>query len=219
MNRDFILGLAGSVLLHLGTLFSDHFVKFGGKRPVHPAPSESISLIDPPRYEPEDIERPQEESKEPILTFVPPQQIDIPQVVADSGFTQVVQPPPFDPTRLQSGIPGDFVDARRNARGSNTHIFEPELLDQIPRVRGYRTPPVYPFEMRRGGINGEVLVDFLVDAEGNVLNVRAIASSHRDFEGSAITAVSKWKFHPGRKDGQSVVTHMQVPIMFSLEQK
>jgi protein TonB len=219
MNRDFIVGIAGSVLLHLGTLFSDHFVDFGGK-PVVRRVIEIIPFdIEPPRFEPDDIDRPKEDSNEPRLTFVPPQQIDVPQVVADGGFVQVVQPPPLDPTRLQAGIPGDFINARDDARGSNTRIFEPELLDQIPRIRGFRTPPNYPFEMRRTGITGDVLVDFLVDTEGNVLNARPVSSSHREFEGSAVAAVSKWKFHPGRKDGRNVVTHMQVPILFSLDSK
>jgi hypothetical protein len=30
--------------------------------------------------------------------------------------------------------------------------------------------------------------------------------------------VSKWKFRPGRKNGHAVYTHMQVPIVFTLNE-
>jgi protein TonB len=72
--------------------------------------------------------------------------------------------------------------------------------------------------MRRLGISGEVTVDFIVDPNGNVRNATAVHSSQREFEESACTAVSKWKFNPGRKGGRPVFVHMQVPIVFTLSQ-
>jgi protein TonB len=70
--------------------------------------------------------------------------------------------------------------------------------------------------MRRAGISGEVVVDFLVDTNGDVQNAYAVRSSQREFEAAAVQAVSKWKFKPGRKGGRNVITHMQVPIVFTL---
>ena len=43
-----------------------------------------------------------------------------------------------------------------------------------------------------------------------------IAESRPEFEAAAVEAVSGWKFRPGRKGGREVVTHLQVPIVFSL---
>ena len=74
------------------------------------------------------------------------------------------------------------------------------------------------FEMRRAGIAGEVLVEFLVDTEGDVQNAFSAKSSQKEFESAAVQAVSKWKFRPGRKNGQNVVTRMQVPIVFTLNE-
>jgi protein TonB len=215
MNRDLFLGVAVSVLLHSGTLLSDRFYDFGSKPAIQRAVERVIDVIDLPRFEPDDVERPPVEREEAVLTFVPPQQIDIPQAVTEGSITQMVQPPPPDVGMLPSGISTELFDDPRRA-GPPGNIFEVSGLDQIPRVRGFRAPPNYPFEMRRTGLTGEVLVDFLVDAEGNVLNARAVTSSHREFEASAVQAVSKWKFHPGRKDGRNVITHMQIPIVFSL---
>lgn len=41
-------------------------------------------------------------------------------------------------------------------------------------------------------------------------------AARRALERAAVAAVTKWKFKPGNKGGQEVNTHMQVPIVFSL---
>ena len=63
-----------------------------------------------------------------------------------------------------------------------------------------------------------VVVDFLVDTNGDVQNAYAVKSSQREFEAAAVQAVSKWKFKPGKKGGRNVITHMQVPIVFTLNE-
>jgi protein TonB len=97
-------------------------------------------------------------------------------------------------------------------------IFDVIKVDQMPVVKS-RATPVYPFEMRRKKIEGDVVVDFIVTTEGNVVNAFAARSSRVDFEATAINAVCKWKFAPGMKNGRPVNTHMQVPIVFSLNKK
>ena len=52
----------------------------------------------------------------------------------------------------------------------------------------------------------------------DVANAEAVRSSRAEFEASAMAAVSKWKFRPGRKSGRAVTTHLQVPIVFSLNE-
>jgi protein TonB len=72
--------------------------------------------------------------------------------------------------------------------------------------------------MRRAGITGEVLVEFIVDANGDVRNAYAVRSTQREFETAAVQAVSKWKFRPGKRGGKAVNTRMQQPISFSLNE-
>jgi TonB family protein len=52
-----------------------------------------------------------------------------------------------------------------------------------------------------------------------VRNAVAYSSTHHEFEESAVTAVEKWKFSPGRKNSHAVYTHMQVPIIFNLHKE
>jgi len=96
-------------------------------------------------------------------------------------------------------------------------VFAISELDQAPVAR-FQARPQYPFEMRRQKIGGEAVVDFIIDTNGEVVNAYAIRSSRVEFEAPAVQAVSKWKFKPGRKGGRDVPTHMQVPIVFTLNE-
>jgi protein TonB len=98
---------------------------------------------------------------------------------------------------------------------SGAEVFDVAMLDQVPVPR-FQVAPQFPLEMRRTGTPGDVLVDFIVDARGEVQNAFALRSTHREFEAAAVQAVSKWKFRPGRKNGRSVASHLQVPIVFRL---
>jgi TonB family protein len=97
--------------------------------------------------------------------------------------------------------PGDAIDLSR--------------LDQIPRpvLQGR---PAYPVELRQNGVGGQAVVDFVVDATGYVRNAYAASSTNPEFAQAAVDAVSQWSFNPGKKSGQNVNTHMQVPIVFQV---
>lgn len=49
--------------------------------------------------------------------------------------------------------------------------------------------------------------------------VRPVADLTAQFEAAAVEAVSQWKFAAGQKGGRKVNTHMQVPIVFTLNEK
>lgn len=217
MRRDLIIGILFSALLHGGMFFGDRLFpdKAVVKKAVEEAPK--IEIIEMPKLEPEEPEI-VEMTDEPVkpLDFAPPMQTDVPQPITDTSFVQKIQPPPPENVRPAAGIltiPGD----RDMSRFRGIEVFDLSKLDQIP-VAQFQARPQYPFEMRRAGINGEVVVDFIVDTAGTVQNAYAIRSTQREFEAAAVQAVSKWKFKPGRKGGRAVNTHMQVPIVFSLNE-
>lgn len=94
-------------------------------------------------------------------------------------------------------------------------IFDLADLDQPPVIQSQPLPQ-YPPGMQHTGITGEVLVGFVVDAQGTVCKVRALTSSREEFELPAVQAVSRWRFKPGRKAGKAVATRMEAPIEFAL---
>ncbi len=96
-------------------------------------------------------------------------------------------------------------------------VFELSELDKHPNPI-QRVGPNYPYEAKQAGITGWVRVLFIVDETGAVRNARVDASSHREFESSALDAIRLWRFTPGVKDGANVRTKMMQPFRFNLNQ-
>ena len=89
-------------------------------------------------------------------------------------------------------------------------------VDQPPRpIR--KVEPEYPLLARQLGTGGKVVVKFLVKADGNVARASVVEAEPRGiFEESALDAISKWQFKPGRFRGNAVATWVVLPIKFRL---
>ena len=216
MRRDLIIGILISIAFHGGIAWLG---ELEGDAPVQQVVEEepTIQLMEMPKLEPEEPEVVDmtEEQAAPV-EFAPPMQQDVPQIVQLDSFVQQVQPPPPEGLKPNMGVIA-IPQGRPGGFGKGVEIFDISKLDQKPQPRS-QVQPQYPFEMRRAGITGNVLVEFIVDANGDVRNAFAVRSSQREFETAAVQAVSKWKFKPGRKGGRAVNTRMQVPIDFNLAQ-
>jgi RNA polymerase sigma factor (sigma-70 family) len=114
--------------------------------------------------------------------------------------------------------------ARRAARKAAAQVrvtaalkraAEQGVSDLSPRVTE-TVPPVYPGEMRRAGITGEVVVEFTVGADGTVHDAQALKSTRPEFEGDAEDALMQWKFEPGIKGKRPVNTRLSLPITFGM---
>lgn len=76
--------------------------------------------------------------------------------------------------------------------------------------------PVYPFELRRQGITGTVVVEFIVGTDGKVRDAYAVTSPHEGLSKAAVAAILGSKYRPALKNGKPAAVKMQVPISFSL---
>lgn len=94
-------------------------------------------------------------------------------------------------------------------------VLNVATLDEKPVART-RSAPQYPFELRRRNISGEAVVQFVVNAKGDVEDARVVRTTHPEFGEAAVAAVLPWKFSPGKKGGQKVATRLTVPLTFSL---
>jgi protein TonB len=94
-------------------------------------------------------------------------------------------------------------------------FFELAELDQPPVIIAQSLPP-YPSALLRTGASGEVTVMFIVTPEGGVRSARVTAATNSGFAESALEAVARWRFWPGRKDGRSVDSRVEVPIAFAV---
>ena len=58
----------------------------------------------------------------------------------------------------------------------------------------------------------------VVDVDGTVRNVQVVLSyPGKIFVESAVSAVRRWKFEPGKKGGKPVVTRVRLPVRFKME--
>jgi len=79
----------------------------------------------------------------------------------------------------------------------------------------HSVPPVYPSLAKLTRVSGDVVVDALIDASGNVKTVRVL-SGPTILQPAAIETVRQWKYEPARLDGQAVAMHLSVTVKFRL---
>ena len=78
--------------------------------------------------------------------------------------------------------------------------------------------PKYPSILREAGIEGRVVIEFVVDTSGAVepWTLRVLSSTHQLFEIRATAAVEACRYRPGSQGGQLVRVRMIQPINFLL---
>lgn len=80
-----------------------------------------------------------------------------------------------------------------------------------------RVEPYYPDDARRTRRQGWVDVRFTVEADGSVSHAGVVNADPRNvFDRSALTAVERWQFTPGTRDGAAVPMEVRQRIDFHL---
>ncbi len=76
----------------------------------------------------------------------------------------------------------------------------------------------YPEKAKKAGIQGKVFVDFIVDSNGDINNVKTVKGLGHglDEEAERVIANYEKKWNPGVKDGKKVNTRMVLPVNFAL---
>lgn len=75
----------------------------------------------------------------------------------------------------------------------------------------------YPPKCKKEKIEGFVIVQFVVEKNGKVSNVKAIRSPHPDLAEAAVRTVEKMpKWTPGKVGGRAVRSKLNLPVRFRL---
>ena len=77
-------------------------------------------------------------------------------------------------------------------------------------------PPVYPSLARTQHIEGQVLVDALVDVNGRISSMRVVSGPVLLHQ-AAMDALKQWKYQPATLDGKTVSMHLTVTVQFRLQ--
>jgi protein TonB len=79
-----------------------------------------------------------------------------------------------------------------------------------------KVDPEYSEEARKAKYSGTVLLQLIVDVDGKAKQVRVVKGVGLGLDERAVEAVMKWKFAPGKKNGQPVPVYATVEVNFRL---
>lgn len=121
----------------------------------------------------------------------------------DAGMMELPPPPPkFEKEEEEQEI---FVVVEQM----------PQLIGGLASIQKHIK---YPEMARKAGIEGRVVVQFVIDEEGNVNNPIVVRGIGGGCDEEALKAVQKAKFIPGKQRGKPVLVRYSLPVSFKLEQ-
>lgn len=95
-----------------------------------------------------------------------------------------------------------------------------EARNRIPHVEGgmgnFYLRIHYPEEARRNGIQGRMVLEFIVERDGSTSNIHVAESLHPLCDSAAVAALEDTHFVPGRQSGKEVRVRMRLPVRFKL---
>jgi TonB family protein len=86
-----------------------------------------------------------------------------------------------------------------------------------PPIKTYDPPPRYTEEARQGQIQGVVILEAVIDREGNIPRVKVLKGLPSGLTDSAVETVKQWKYKPATLEGKPVAVFMVLTISFSLQ--
>ncbi|WP_412068686.1 TonB family protein [Rubrivirga sp. IMCC43871] len=106
----------------------------------------------------------------------------------------------------------------RAAAPDTTEVFE--VVDQQPvligGIEGLQASIVYPERAKRAGVEGQVVVQFVVTPQGTVRDAGVVRAPDAMLSRAALDAVRELRFEPGRQRGEAVAVRFAVPVTFRL---
>lgn len=170
----------------------------------------------------------------PVVT--PPQPSNVPELNANaaplSAPDRVTPEVPPTPASTMPPVPGGLPGVTTGSgftglpgtKGLSTALTDPPRPREQPRrVGGDIQPPqrivykapVYPQAAVAARIEGIVILEATIDAQGLVQDVKVLRSLPM-LDRAAIEAVQQWRYQPTRLNGQAIPIIMTVTVTFSL---
>ena len=185
-----------------------------------------------------EVEQPAVAASEPARVY----KLDLVQLAPPEAVRQSVPPPP-DARRIPVPDPTpDEPEPRFESIESEVYDELPEVAmeslvaipegppgkvsigpvfdvgDGIdPPVRLFAPQPLYPEEARRLGVQGSVILQTIIDVNGNVVDISVLRGLPGGLTAAAVDAVSQWRFEAARRGGTPVAVRYVVRVGFSLQ--
>jgi periplasmic protein TonB len=97
-----------------------------------------------------------------------------------------------------------------DSEGDKGGIAPPKIASKVT--------PVFPEQARKAGIDGVVILECMVGADGTVRDIRAVRSEPMGLTEAAVEAVKQWRYGPARTAaGKAVAVYTTITISFRLD--
>jgi protein TonB len=108
----------------------------------------------------------------------------------------------------------DFTPPKEVKSYVSVPVFE---LSSIP-IYKTKIEPHYPPDLKKKGVEGEVLLSATIDETGKVVKVGVKRSDNELFAKAAIFALKQCTFIPAKQNDKPVTTTIHIPIKFILDE-
>lgn len=199
-------------------------------RPVTRRPDPKPKVVPPPPVRPQPVARPVEPPP-PIVQPTPMPQVVAPvaTVAADTRDRAGVVEAPAAADSNGPGTGGGAGTGQGTGMGEGTGsgigpgsgggtgggpyrpgsgITAPSVLREVK--------PDYTEEARRRGVEGDVVLEIVVRADGSVGDVKVLQGLGNGLDQRAADAVRQWRFSPARRYGTPVDVMVEVAVEFKL---
>ena len=224
-NRGFAQSVSGtlmSTVLHGVLIWGAVNATLGSAEEAEAATDTTLMVFlteEEPEPEPEEEPPPIQQ----VLTLAPPPKgfqtldapIDIPTEIPPVDFSERFDPRDFSGIGVEGGVYSGVVGGAGLV--DFTQTFLETAVDERPeRLSG--PYPRYPEMLRQAGIEGTVLLEFVIDTSGRVeeATLKVLQSTNRAFEGPAKDVIRKSLYRPGKVRGQAVRVLVSQQIGFTI---
>ena len=237
-HRFLIIALALSILLHVLIFIFAPELKSEINSNSYLKKITRISIL---REEPERLDIVTTKRRNDVTTGAPNRNLkisksrnidkkpDAPNRNVEISESQNINEKPDAPNRNVEISESRNIDETNDAPNRNIEISKSQNIDEkpgapktagelavIPKALNPKTPD-YPETLEDEGIEGTVTLELLISKEGKVMKAKVIKSDHELFSESALRAVKKYKFSPGKlADGTSADSIIEFVVKFEI---
>jgi TonB family protein len=109
---------------------------------------------------------------------------------------------------LANRLNGEILFIQATVQQPLGTVILPKVVRQVD--------PVYPLELIEEKINGKVVLEVDLAADGSLEDARVLRTDHPGFTEPALAAIRGWVFEPQRRDGKPEKCTITVEIAFTL---
>lgn len=207
-----ISGLTAVIVTGMLLFFNYHLSRvYLPKIPINNPPPVNVKYVEP--LEPVEIDDTVDITQEPVARIknnATSVNTNPPVATAPAPPNSINRPRDIEITKVNPGI--DFHIPRVSKH------FTLKQVDQRPRVLK-PVAPIYPYQATVNGIEGRVVLRFIVDEDGKVQDPEVVKAEPKGvFEEAALAAIVKYKFMPATIGKKKVKCVAVMPIGFEINQ-